>query len=68
MFGVGLAVGRVERLLGVAGVAEDRLRRVLVSVRGVLDQVSLGELEALGLATARLLDRAALLAPPALEL
>jgi hypothetical protein len=34
---------------------------VLVAVRGVLDQVLLGELEALGLATAGLLDRAPLL-------
>ena len=40
---------------------------MLVPVRRVLDQVGLGELEALGLAAARLLDGAALLAAAALE-
>src|SRR4029077_20550347 len=63
VLGVGLAVGRFELLLDATRIAEDRLRGVLVAVRGVLDQVGLGELEALGLPAAGLLDRTALLAP-----
>jgi hypothetical protein len=63
----------VERFHGtgllrdVLGVAEDRRGGVFVAVRGVFDQLLLGELEALGLAPARLLDRPALLEPTRLE-
>jgi len=67
MLGVGPPYVRVELLLDATGVAEDRLRRVLVALRGVLDQVA----SASSKPSPRrrlLLDRAALLTPPALEL
>ena len=58
----GLVVALVE------GVARDLRRRVLVAVGGVFDQFLLGQLEALGLATAGLLDGLALLAPARAQL
>ena len=58
---VGFAVDRVGELLVGLRVAHDPRRRVLVAVRGVLDQVLLGELETLGFTAAGLLDGAALL-------
>src|SRR5438045_1062168 len=65
VLGVPFAVERVRGLVllgAAAGVAQDPRGRVLVAVRGVLDQLLLGELEALRLAAAGLLDRAPLLA------
>src|SRR5438067_5989743 len=53
--------GSVPLLLG-ARVVDDAKRRMLVGVRGVLDQLLLAQLKALRLAAARLLDGLALFA------
>ena len=55
-------LGEARRILVALGVAHDPCRRVLIAVRGVLDQVVLGELESFGHASAGLLDGSALLA------
>jgi hypothetical protein len=54
---VGLAIGTVEPLLGNALIVEDRMRGLLVSVRGVLDEQLASLLEALALTSARVIDR-----------
>ena len=69
MLFVGLAVDRGLRLLLLATrVTDDARGRVLIAVGGVLDQLLLGQLEALGLAASRLFDGGALLAAALVEL
>ncbi len=58
MLGVGLAVLAAGALLRATLVVEHGVRRLLVAVRGVLDEERLGFLEALGLAAASLPYRA----------
>jgi hypothetical protein len=63
MLAVGVAVDRVGRglaLLG-SGVSHDAGRAVFITVRRMLDKVSLGQLEALGLASSGFFHRSALL-------
>src|SRR5438128_8870895 len=59
---VGLAVGGLRLLLRGARIVDDAKRRVLIGVRGVLDELPLAQLEALRLPAASLLDRLALFA------
>ena len=60
---VGLAVDRARLLLAGGCVVDDSHGRVLVSMRGMLDQFFLAQLETLRLAAAGLFDRLALFAP-----
>ena len=63
-----LAARRPARLLLGCGIAHDQRGCMFVAVGGVFDQLPLGQLEALGLASAGLLDRSACLAASRIEI
>ena len=58
LVGLGVDLLGGERVLVPAAVVVCDARRLLVAVRGVVDQILLGQLEALGLALSALDDRA----------
>src|SRR5271168_924578 len=65
---IGLALHGARGLPLGRRVEHDARRRVLIAMGGMFDQVPLGQLEALGLASPRLLDGAARFAPTHFEL